>query len=393
MQTEVSISELLEPSLADQEFELAERKGTGHPDVLCDGIADRVSHEYVRWCIDHLGGVMHHNFDKVLLAAGQAEVRFGGGRIVHPIRILVGGRAAHDRFGQTIPVEDIVLDAATRHLAESMANLDPARHCTFQSLVRTAEPRLIDLAHEGLANDTISCCAVWPWTPLENTVFDTVRYLKEDLAVTVPVGEDVKVSAYRLRGEIHMIVAAPLLALKTRTLKEYMDYKHSATDHLVRHASNTAKAPVHVTLNAADDISAGKVYLTLTGTSGEMADDGSVGRGNRPSGLTAPLRPSTTPAAGKNPISHPGKLYNVMAQRIARSVVDESDGVSEARVTLLTAIGRPLRTPMVANIAVRLAAPNTFQAIRGEIDSLARRTLSEVDDVIRGLVQGYPRLY
>ena len=39
------------------------------------------------------------------------------------------------------------------------------------------------------------------------------------------------------------------------------------------------------------------VYLTVTGTSAEMGDDGQVGRGNRPNGLITPYRPMTLEAA------------------------------------------------------------------------------------------------
>jgi len=37
-------------------------------------------------------------------------------------------------------------------------------------------------------------------------------------------------------------------------------------------------------MNVADDIEAGSVYITVTGTSAEMGDDGAVGRGNRAMG-------------------------------------------------------------------------------------------------------------
>ncbi len=61
------------------------------------------------------------------------------------------------------------------------------------------------------------------------------------------------------------------------------------------------KWPVHV--NTADDIKKKSVFLTVTGTSAEMGDDGSVGRGNRCNGLITPNRPMSMEAtSGKNPI-------------------------------------------------------------------------------------------
>jgi len=79
MDNEIVVSSILEQSIENQRFELAECKGLGHSDVLCDGIAERISFDYVQWCVAHLGGVLHHNFDKILLVAGQSEVNFGHG--------------------------------------------------------------------------------------------------------------------------------------------------------------------------------------------------------------------------------------------------------------------------------------------------------------------------
>lgn len=308
------------------------------------------------------------------------------------MRILVGGRAAHLFEGLEIPVERIVIEAATNHLHATLPNLTPGQHCTVESLVQPGDPVLSSLAWDRLANDTISCCACWPRTPLEDAVIDAARFLNSDLA-SIPLGQDVKVSGYRLKSEHRMIVAAPFLALETPNLGRYKQYKDSVIRHLIERASMKIGASTAVTLNAADDASNGHAYLTLTGTSAEMGDDGSVGRGNRPSGLMAPLRPSTTPAAGKNPSSHPGKLYNILAQRIARLSVEENPSVTEARVTLLATIGRPLKIPTLANIGVRMAVPPLRMAVEDNIKASAYRTLDQVDEIVRGLIEECPRLY
>lgn len=71
-------------------------------------------------------------------------------------------------------------------------------------------------------------------------------------------------------------------------------------------------------MNVSDTGSAQDSYLTVTGLSAESGDDGQVGRGNRVNGLIAPYRPmSLEAAAGKNPVTHVGKLYNIIAMRIA----------------------------------------------------------------------------
>ncbi len=58
-------------------------------------------------------------------------------------------------------------------------------------------------------------------------------------------------------------------------------------------------------------------------TSVEMGDDGATGRGNRGNCLITPMRPMSIEAiAGKNPVNHVGKIYNVIAQQVAEETGD-----------------------------------------------------------------------
>ncbi len=89
-------------------------------------------------------------------------------------------------------------------------------------------------------------------------------------------------------------------------------------------AKKSTKRKVVVHVNTADDIKKKSVFLTVTGTSAEMGDDGSVGRGNRCNGLITPNRPMSMEAtSGKNPINHIGKMYNLLSTQIAQDCVEE----------------------------------------------------------------------
>ncbi|MFB6147348.1 MAG: methionine adenosyltransferase, partial [Candidatus Nanohaloarchaea archaeon] len=55
------------------ETELVERKGIGHPDSICDGVAESVSRALCREYRDRFGKVLHHNTDEVQLVAGSSE--------------------------------------------------------------------------------------------------------------------------------------------------------------------------------------------------------------------------------------------------------------------------------------------------------------------------------
>jgi S-adenosylmethionine synthetase len=135
-------------------------------------------------------------------------------------------------------------------------------------------------------------------------------------------------------------------------------------------ARKSTQMQLTVRVNAADDVPRGNVFLTVTGTSAESGDDGQTGRGNRANGLITPFRPMTLEAlAGKNPITHVGKLYNAAASRLAAALVAEVPGILDAECHLVSEIGTPIDDPKLALIRVRGAdrclARDTEQTIRG----------------------------
>lgn len=141
--------------------------------------------------------------------------------------------------------------------------------------------------------------------------------------------------------------------------------------------------PIQILVNAADDPERGAIYLTVTGTSAESGDDGETGRGNRSNGLITPLGTmSLEAAAGKNPLTHVGKLYGAMAQQIAESLVDEIGEVQAAECYLVSRIGAPINQPQT--VTVRL---NTIdEHIAGDI---GRR----VNDIVVRELPGVVRLW
>ena len=147
-------------------------------------------------------------------------------------------------------------------------------------------------------------------------------------------------------------------------------------------------------MNALDDpdaIDESGLYLTVTGLSAEMGDDGQVGRGNRVNGLITPDRPmSLEAAAGKNPCSHVGKIYNVLAHRIARRICEQAPEVTAASVRLLSTIGRPINEPQA--IVVDIAAPDT-KAIRSRVAKVVAEQIAAVEELIEELAKGTIAVY
>jgi S-adenosylmethionine synthetase len=126
-------------------------------------------------------------------------------------------------------------------------------------------------------------------------------------------------------------------------------------------------------------VAGGSVYLTVTGTSAEAGDDGQVGRGNRINGLITPGRPmSLEAAAGKNPVNHVGKIYNVLARRIAEAAVSDIAEVAAAQCYLLSEIGNPLTNPAVVHL--RMCTHD-----RGPVDRFESRMRDIVQAELRGV--------
>jgi S-adenosylmethionine synthetase len=126
----------------------------------------------------------------------------------------------------------------------------------------------------------------------------------------------------------------------------------------------------------------------VTGTSSEAGDDGQVGRGNRINGLITPYRPMSLEApAGKNPISHVGKLYNIIANRIANDVVNNFEEISEAYVYIVSQIGKPINEPQVLDIKIR-TKQNNLKIFENEIRKIAQKHLEELPSLWKEILEG-----
>lgn len=338
-------------------MEIVERKGLGHPDTICDAIAEAVCKRLCRQYLDRFGVILHHNVDKVLLCGGTARAVFGGGEVHDPIEIYLAGRATRDYRGDQIPIDEIAIDACREWLGTWLPGLDLNRGVRIVSRLRPGSADLTRLfSRKGgmaLSNDTSCGCGFAPYSDLERTVLAVEKTLNSaGVRSTHPqIGQDVKVMGVRRRERIELTIGCAFVSRFVTSLEDYVRKKEAARELALRAARRTTRLDVEVTVNAADDLERGDVFLTVTGTSAEAGDDGEVGRGNRVSGLITPYRVMTLEAAaGKNPVSHVGKLYNVLASRIAAAITTARPGVTNASVVLVSQIGRPIDDPQIVDI-------------------------------------------
>jgi S-adenosylmethionine synthetase len=365
-------------SIEERPVEIVERKGIGHPDSLCDGIAERVSVEYTKWCLENLGRELHHNFDKVQLVAGDVAVSYGHAELLKPIRLQIAGRGTPEAVLDgdervKVPIDTIAINAAKAHIRETMKYLDPDTHCVIDCYAGRGSVELTHAVHEVTANDTSFGVAHWPRSGLENAVYELCQYINYDLLDEFPIGEDVKVMGARFGGEIVLTAAVPFIAPQIADADAYVAAKHGVSEKINAYAKQLDDRVARVDLNTADEDGTANVYLTLTGTSAEMGDDGSVGRGNRVTGVIAPFRSaSLEAAAGKNPISHVGKLYNILAMEASKDIIEEVEEVSAIQIYILSQIGKPLDRPLVATA--------TIEPLNGKISEAGKQRVYEILD-------------
>jgi S-adenosylmethionine synthetase len=116
--------------------EVVERKGLGHPDTICDALAEALSRSLCREYRQRFGAILHHNVDKALLLRSVCGTGFYGGTVIRPIDIYLAGRAICRVGTEVIPVGQIAADSARAWLLANLHALDEQRHVRIHDLVR-----------------------------------------------------------------------------------------------------------------------------------------------------------------------------------------------------------------------------------------------------------------
>lgn len=385
-----------------QPVEIVERKGLGHPDTICDALAEELSRSLCKYYQDNFGLVLHHNVDKALLWGGTSESKFGGGKIISPMEIFLAGRATSDYHGIRVPIDELVEETCINWLEANFHALDAKRDVKLHSLIRPGSPDLVELYLRqektgiAMANDTSCGVGYAPLSELERIAFNVEQVLNsaEVKAEYPEIGEDIKVMAVRNHEDIELTVACAYIDRYITDISDYVEKKTQLAALVEKTAAMVTERELSVTVNAADDIEKGSLYLTVTGTSAESGDDGEVGRGNRVNGLITPYRPmNMEAAAGKNPVTHVGKLYNIVAQQVAYALVNNLEEVSEAYCYLVSRIGSPIKQPMIIDIRVALADGSSIDAIQKSVDDIVRSKLENMGNIKQKLIDGALTVY
>ncbi|MFQ5442847.1 MAG: methionine adenosyltransferase [Thermodesulfobacteriota bacterium] len=380
-----------------QAVEIVERKGVGHPDYICDAVMESISVALSREYLKHFGTVLHHNVDKGLLVAGSVEKFFGGGRVLKPMEFIIGDRATFKADNVKIPVKDIAAAALYEWFKKNLPNVNPQKDVLARVVLQPGSEELKDIfSRPGAlraANDTSAAVGYAPMSITEKAVFETERFINSPAFKKIfpETGSDVKVMGVRRGRALDVTLACPLSARLIKSERQYFECKGRVTRAVRDFLADLPFSAVTLNYNTLDRTGAGEkgAYLTLLGTSAEDADSGQVGRGNRVNGVISLNRPmGTEAAAGKNPVSHVGKIYSILANNMAGEIHRRIDGIEEVYVWLLSQIGSPIDRPNEVYVRIIPAKGFTMKEAEKRASAVVEEFLSEIGVLTAELSRG-----
>jgi S-adenosylmethionine synthetase len=392
-------------------IEFIERKGFGHPDTLSDALAERLSANYSRYTLEKFGAILHHNFDKVGLLGGSSFVKFGDGRMVSPIRVLLNGRASF-KFGLVkIPVDQMLVDWTKEFMKEKLPLLDVEKDLEFHNNLSSKsspgktdekvaekgtrkywfEPRnLADIQETKklLSNDTSLGVGFYPLSILEEFVLDMEKKLNFVYCKDNPwIGSDIKILAFNNNNEYDITMCVPQIANYVKDAEEYKKNLEKVREYILLIAKDHNIKNISLSINTRDNFELNELYLTAIGTSVESGDEGLVGRGNRINGLITPMRPmSMEGASGKNPVYHIGKIYYILANNIAKNIFDKYRFYNEVYVASQS--GRDLLDPWIVTVFL----PEGFDDKKG-VEEIIKKEIDNIPNITNLIIKETIKVY
>ena len=397
MMRKIVVNQLNQVPLAKQGIEIVERKGLGHPDFICDSIMNEISVALSKEYMKRFGQIVHHNIDKGLLVAGETQGRFSGGKVTKPMLLIFGDRATYEVEKERIDVDKVAIETAKDWFKTKLRFVDPDEHVKYQVEIKPGSAELTDIfSRKGEflgANDTSAAVGYAPLTLTESLVLETERYLNSpDFKRKFPEsGEDIKVMALRRNDHLELTVAMAFVDRFVKSEGDYFSKKKSVFEAMKAFVDSKSSIKADLSFNTLDVEGRGLsgIYTTVTGTSAEEADSGEVGRGNRVNGIISLNRPSSSEAAaGKNPVSHVGKIYNLLSFRIADRIVKDVPGVEEAYVWLLSRIGIPIDQPAIASAQLVLSKTTRIEDVSSQTRDILDDEFANLGKFTKDLAEG-----
>ena len=336
------------------------------------------------------------------ITAGESDPQFSGGEIIKPIDILLTGRGIAEIDGTKIGLDRIAITAAKEYLNENILNLCVESCAVVECKIGHGSGDLVHVFGRKDAvpssNDTSFGVGYAPFSETENIVMETELMLNSpEFKKKYPeVGEDIKVMGLRDKDKITLTIAIAMVSQYINDLDHYINVLNEVKNIVLDKAVLFTSREVEVFINTADSLDRANpsIYLTVTGTSAEMGDDGSVGRGNRANGLITPNRPMSMEAtSGKNPINHVGKIYNLLSNEMAKEIAKQVEGVDQIHIMTLSQIGKPIDQPKAASAQIIPADGYSLNSVKADVEGIMDSWLENISNITDMLVEGKLRTF
>jgi S-adenosylmethionine synthetase len=93
-------------------------------------------------------------------------------------------------------------------------------------------------------------------------------------------------------------------------------------------------------------------------------------------------------AAGKNPVTHVGKIYNVLASRISEALVTTMPEIISVECLMVSQIGRPVTEPALIQVGVAARDGLPGADLKPLIDEIAAHHLNCIPGLVDDFVEG-----
>ncbi len=296
----------------------------------------------------------------------------------------------------------MAIESAKDFIDDAIINLNVESDAVVECKIGHGSGDLVDVfgrAGAPSSNDTSFGVGYAPFSETETIVLNVEKLLnsKAFKKQHPAIGEDIKVMGLREGEKITLTIACAMVSKYISDVDEYKSIREELKDIVADYATKFTNREINVFVNTADNDEAtdeSGYYLTVTGTSAEMGDDGSVGRGNRANGLITPCRPMSMEAtSGKNPINHVGKIYNILSNRIAEDVVENVEGIKEINLMILSQIGKPIDQPKAATSQVILDKGYKLEDVDKKVENIMNDWLENISSITEDVVKGKARTF
>lgn len=412
----IYIYENIKKNIDDLKFEVVETKGKGHPDNICDTLAEKISANYSKYCLENYGVILRHMIDKLSILGGGSKVYFGKAQIISPIRILVNGRFTNRYKEENIDYMKIVEYTIKKYFKELFPLLDCEKYLKIidnthhnegpgviyndDNTTNNDRKKFFEVSNDNdmlnhnnqfKCNDTSTTVSYYPMSKLEQTVLKIEQTLNsnEYSKMNPWVGSDIKVMGIRKDNKIEITSCVPLISTYVLSLEDYKS-KIKIIKKDIREVVKSffPENPILIYLNTRDNYEKNDLYLTAIGSAVESGDEGAVGRGNRSRGVIPFCRNFSMEApCGKNPVYHTGKLFTAIGDIISKKIYDQYN--LENVVYCTSKMGDNIKNPW--NISVELNAPITDDNIK-KINELIETEISNHRDVTYKIISNTIKL-